>query len=368
MTDRDYYEVLGVGRNASEEEVKKAFRKLARKHHPDIEGGSEERFKEINEAYEVLSDKKKRQQYDQFGQYFSGGQPPPGGPGGPFGQGGPGYQQVRVEDMGDFGDMFSNLFGGGGFGARRPSAHRGRDLSYEVRLSFDEALKGVQTKVDIQRVGDCKKCGGTGAKPGTSPITCPACKGTGTQAQSQGLFAMSRPCPRCAGTGKVIESPCTVCKGKGKVVRLKPLTVNIPAGVADGGKIRFKGKGDKGTSGGPPGDLYVVTHIEPHPYFTRQGADVWLELPVTLDEAALGTRIEVPTVDGPVRLKVKAGTQDGKVLTLKGKGTPKLKGRGRGDMRVRVKVRVPTGLTAEQKDLLKRFASSRDEDPREHLA
>jgi molecular chaperone DnaJ len=376
MADRDYYEVLGVSRNASEDEIKKAFRKLARKHHPDA-GGSEDRFKEINEAYEVLSDPEKREQYDQFGQYFGGAQPPPGGGAwggagtGPFG--GATYQQVNVEDLGDLGDMFSGLFGGGGFGgaatgARQRSAHRGHDLSYEVTLDFEQALEGVQTKVDVQRVETCKACAGSGAKPGTSPTTCPACGGTGAQAQSQGLFAMSRPCSRCAGSGRIIEDPCRACRGKGSVTKVKPLTVNIPAGVTDGGKIRFKGKGDPGVGGGPPGDLYVTTHIQPHPYFERDGANVVMELPVTFEEAALGAEIEVPTIDGRVKLKVKPGTQDGRVLTLKGKGAPKLKGKGRGDMKVRVKVQVPTKMSRAQKDLLRQFAESRDEDVRAHLA
>ena len=362
MADRDYYDLLGVSRNASEDEIKKAFRSLARKHHPDT-GGSEERFKEINEAYEVLSDKEKRTQYDQYGRYF-GGQQPPGGAG-PFGGGA--YQNVSVEDLGDLGDIFSGLFGGGSGGGRRQSAHRGRDLQYEVTLGFDDALAGIQTKVEVERTVRCKTCKGSGAKPGTSPKTCPVCKGTGTAAQSQGLFAFSRPCARCGGAGKVIEDPCATCKGKGSVVRVKPLTVNIPAGVTDGGKIRFKGKGESGVGGGPPGDLYVLTRIEPHPYFTRDGADIGLELPVTIDEAALGAEVMVPTTDGRVKLKVKPGTADGKVLTLKGKGAPKLKGRGRGDMKVRVRLAVPEKLSKQQKDLLAQFAESRSEDVRAHL-
>lgn len=221
--------------------------------------------------------------------------------------------------------------------------------------------------MEVERVEDCRKCKGTGAKPGTSPKTCPACGGSGTQAQSQGLFAVSRPCPRCAGSGRIIEDPCATCRGKGRVKRTKPVTVNVPAGVTDGGKIRFKGKGEPGVSGGPPGDLYVVTHIAPHAYFERDGSNVLLDLPVTVDEVALGSEIMVPTLDGKVRLKVKQGTQDGKVLTLKGKGAPKLKGRGRGDMRVRIRVRTPEKLDKEQKELLRRFASSRSEDVRSHL-
>ena len=314
MADRDYYEALGVAKNASEEDIKKAFRRLARKHHPDA-GGDEEKFKEINEAYEVLSDSEKREQYDQFGQYFGGGQPPPGGAwggAGPFGGGQ--YQQVRMEDLGDLGDLFGSFFGGGGFGGggRQQTTHRGRDLQYEVTLDFNQALTGLQTQVEVQRTEDCKTCKGSGAKPGTSPTTCPTCGGSGTVSQSQGLFATSRPCPRCGGGGTIVEHPCTTCKGKGRVVRVKPLTVNVPAGVTDGGKIRFKGKGE--------------------------GANVHLDLPVTFAEASLGAEIAIPTTDGRVKVKIKPGTQDGKVLTLKGQGAPKLNGKGRGDLKVKVKL------------------------------
>lgn len=369
MTARkDYYDILGVSKNATADEIKKAFRKQARKHHPDA-GGSEDKFKEINEAYEVLSDDEKRKQYDQFGQYFGGNVPPgAGAPGaGPFG-GGAQYQTVN---MGDLGDLFGNLFGGGfGGAAAGPgrSAHRGNDLQYDVALSFEDALKGVSTKVDVKRAETCSTCSGSGAKPGTAPVTCTTCGGTGHVSQGQGMFGISRACPRCGGTGKMIENPCTTCKGKGTVVRMKPVTVNVPPGATDGGKLRFKGKGEPGTGGGPAGDLYVITHIRPHPYYTRDGADIWLELPVTVAEAALGTEVTIPTpADGKVKLKVAAGTQDGTVLRMGGKGAPRLKGKGNGDLKVKVKVLVPEKLTAEQKELLKRFASSRDEDVRAHI-
>ncbi len=287
-----------------------------------------------------------------------------------------------MEDLGGiFGDLFgagAGADGAGGFsgfgdrGTRRAGAgqpKRGRDITYEITLSFEDALEGVQAKVEIEGTEKCSTCSGVGAKPGTSPVACPACGGTGTQSQSQGLFGISRPCPRCGGTGRIIEEPCVRCKGRGEVTRVKPLTVHIPAGVTDGGKIRFKGKGEPGTAGGPPGDLYVVTHVQPHPVFRREGADVWLDVPVSIDEAALGTQVTVPTVDdGKVRIRVKPGTQDGKVLTLKGQGAPKLKGKGRGDMKVRIQVKVPETLSAEQKELLKRFGSSRSEDLRAHLA
>lgn len=368
MAAKDYYEILGVPKSATADEIKKAYRRLARKHHPDA-GGVEEKFKEIGEAYEVLSDTEKRQQYDQFGSYF-GGNPPSGGtpggwPGGaPGGWPGGGYQNV---DLGDLGDIFGSVFGGGA--PSRPAAQRGRDLTYEVPLTFEEALTGVSTKVDVQRTEPCATCHGSGAAPGTSPVTCPVCKGTGHVSQGQGLFSLSRPCPRCGGAGKVIETPCPTCRGKGKVVRIKPVTVQIPAGVMDGGKIRFKGKGEPGAAGGPPGDLYVMTRVKPHPFFVRDGADIIVEVPVTVAEAALGAEVEVPTPDGRVKIKVGAGTQDGKVYKLPGKGAPRLKGIGKGDLRVRVKVVVPADLTAEQKELLKRFASSRgaSDDVRTHL-
>ncbi len=367
MASKDYYETLGVPKSATADEVKKAYRRLARKHHPDA-GGKEETFKDIGEAYEVLSDPEKREQYDQYGAYFGGNPPPgPGGTGGfpgggqgwPGGMGGTTYASV---DLGDLGDLFGSMFSGAGTGvggSRRPTAQRGRDLTYEVSLSFDDALKGLSTKVDVQRTEECAACHGSGAARGTSPVTCPVCKGTGHTAQGQGLFSVSRTCPRCGGTGAIVETPCTTCRGKGKLVRVKPVTVQIPAGVTDGGKIRFKGKGEPGVGGGPSGDLYVITRIKPHPYFTRDGADVILDLPVSITEAALGASLEVPTPEGRVKLKVAPGTQSGKVYKLPGKGAPKLKGSGKGDMRVRIDVIVPRELTSEQKELLKRYGSSR---------
>jgi len=368
MPEKDYYDVLGVPRTATADEIKKAFRKQARKHHPDA-GGSEERFKEINEAYEVLSDDDKRKQYDQYGRYFSGGQTPPGGAGWPGGAGFPGggggYQNV---DMGDLGDLFGNIFGGGGMGGTRSSAHRGTDLQYDLTVTFEEALSGTSTKVDVKRSETCATCSGTGAKPGTSRTTCPTCNGSGHVSQGQGVFGFSRPCQRCGGTGTIIEQPCTTCKGKGNVIRVKPLTVNIPPGVTDGGKLRFAGKGEPGRGGGPAGDLYVVTHIRPHAYYSRDGADVTMDLPVTITEAALGAEITVPAPDGSrVKLKVAPGTSDGKVLRVPGKGAPKLKGKGSGDLKVKVKVVIPEKLTAEQKEILRRFESSRGDDVRAHI-
>ncbi|MBA4370189.1 MAG: molecular chaperone DnaJ [Coriobacteriaceae bacterium] len=364
MAARDFYEVLGVKRDAGADEIKKAFRRLSRKHHPDT-GGTEEKFKELNEAYQVLSAPEKRAQYDQYGRYF-GGEGPPGAGGAPPGWPGGGYSPV---DMGDLGDLFGNVFSGfGGGGARQSAARRGSDLTYELSLDFDEALAGVSTKVDVQRSERCATCKGGGAKPGTSATSCPACGGTGHIQTGGGMFAFSRPCPRCGGSGRVIESPCSACKGKGAVLRMKPVTVNVPAGVTDGGKLRFKGKGEPGAAGGPAGDLYVVTRIRKHPFYTRDGADVLMDLPVTLTEAALGTEITIPAPDGTkVKLKIAEGTQDGKLHRISGKGAPKLKGSGRGDLKVKARVTVPTDLDAEQKELLRRFESSRGEDVRAHI-
>ncbi|MHB1340917.1 MAG: molecular chaperone DnaJ [Coriobacteriia bacterium] len=366
---KDYYDILGVSKTATADEIKKAFRKQARKHHPDA-GGVEERFKEINEAYEVLSDTEKRSQYDQYGQYFGGNVPPGAGGAGagwPGGVPGGGYQYANV-DMGDLGDIFGSMFSGGGGGRQKSGAHRGTDLQYDLNLTFDEALAGVSTKVDVRRSETCATCKGTGARPGTSRTTCPTCKGSGHVSQGQGLFGFSRPCPRCGGEGTVVESPCSTCKGKGAVVRVKPITVNVPPGVTDGGKLRFKGKGEPGAGGGPAGDLYVLTHIKPHPFYTRDGADVVLELPVTIAEAALGTEVTIPTPAGDrVKLKIAEGTQDGKVLKVPGKGAPRLKGKGAGDLKVHVKVVVPSKLSSEEKKLLRAYADERADDVRAHI-
>ncbi len=382
---QNYYDILGVKKDASEDDIKRAFRRLARKHHPDA-GGSEEKFKEINGAYEVLSDAEKRKQYDQYGQYF-GGQVPPGwqpGAGAPGagagGFGGPGggfsYQNVNVGDLGDLGDLFGSVFGGGGGGfgggrraARQQRAHRGADVQTELTLTFEQAFSGTSAKVDLQRAEACNACGGTGAKPGTSKTTCPACSGAGHVSQGQGVFGFSRECPRCEGTGQVVEDPCTACRGKGETVRMKPVTINVPAGATDGGKLRFKGKGEPGAQGGPPGDLYVVTHVRPHRFFKRDGADVVVELPVSVAEAALGAGLTVPTPDGTkVKLKVPPGTQDGKVLRVRGKGAPKLSGKGHGDLKVRVKIAVPKELSDEQRRLFEELQGLQAEDLRAHLA
>jgi molecular chaperone DnaJ len=372
----NYYDVLGVKKDASSDEIKKAFRKLARKHHPDA-GGDEEKFKEINEAYEVLSDKEKRGQYDQYGQYFAGGVPPGYGAGGAGagGFGGPGgaqYQNVNLGDLGDLGDIFGSVFGGGGGrgrgGRRQPQPQRGRDVQLDLDLTFEQAFVGTSTQVDVENIEACGTCGGSGAKPGTSPTTCPACGGTGATSEGQGMFGFSRECARCGGKGSVIEQPCSACRGQGKVRRRKPVTVNVPAGATDGGKLRFKLKGEPGINGGPNGDLYVVTRIRKHPFYTRDGADVIVELPVSIAEAALGLDVRVPAPDGSkVKLKIPAGTQSDKVFRIRGKGAPHLKGNGSGDLKVKAHVVVPKELTEAQRGALESFAAETHEDLRAHI-
>jgi molecular chaperone DnaJ len=367
--ERDYYDVLGVKKTATHDEIKKAYRKLARQYHPDANPNdpkAEEKFKEVSSAYEVLSDAEKRKQYDA-------------GPSPLFGQGAPrggAYQGQRPPMGGDWGDIFGNLFGGGGFGGggfgqgggfggrRQRAPERGDDISVSVKLSFDDALKGVTTKISVPQTVDCDECHGSGAAPGTSRMTCPQCQGRGSVNVSQGIFAMSQPCPRCGGAGTVIDDPCSACNGTGAARALKKFTVPLPAGVKDGIKIRLKGKGEPGQRGGPPGDLYVIAQVEESPIFERRGADLVIEVPVTMVEAALGATIRVPTPEGSVGLKVPAGTQHGKMLKLKGKGAPRLGASGKGDLLARIKVLTPEKLSGDQKDLLKKFADAREEDPR----
>jgi molecular chaperone DnaJ len=370
MATANYYDILGVKKSASADEVKKAFRRLARKHHPDA-GGSEEKFKEINEAYEVLSDKEKRAQYDQYGQYFAGGVPPGYGQGGPSGPGPSGshYQQANVGDLGDlFGSVFSGFGGGGGRGSRQAQPQRGRDIQIDLDLTFDQAFHGTSTQVAVDGLETCGACKGSGAKPGTGTTTCPACKGSGAQAESQGMFGFSRPCSRCGGSGQIVEQPCSACRGTGAVQRRTPVTVNVPAGATDGGKLRFKGKGEPGVNGGPVGDLYAVTHIKKHHFYRRDGADVVLDLPISIAEAALGVEVPVPAPDGTkVKLRVPAGTQHGKTFRIKGKGAPRLKGSGSGDLKIRTLVHVPSALTDEQREALERFSAEKGEDLRAHI-
>ena len=341
------YETLGVAKNASADEIKKAYRKLARQHHPDANPGdqeAEERFKEVQNAYDVLSDSEKRKQYDAYGS--TNGRPGPGG-----GTNWNASEGFDFGNLGDLGDILGGMFGGGMRGARpEPRGQRGNDVEVQVNLSFEDALRGVETKIPVALEVACHTCHGSGAKPGTAPIICPQCGGRGVVAESQGFFSLSQPCPRCRGNGTVIEDPCTTCRGTGRERRTKRYTVKIPAGVKDGTRIRLKGKGEAGWGGA--GDLYVVTRVEPSKTFTRRGDDLVVDVPVSFADAALGTKASVPTPDGPVQVKVPAGSQDGKLLRVKGKGAPKLKSSGRGDVLARLKIEVPKKLSKRERELL----------------
>lgn len=356
------YDTLGVARNASADELKKAYRKLARKYHPDRNPGdaaAEEKFKEIQGAYDVLSDDEKRKRYDAAG--VENGRAPAGGAPGGF----------NVGDLGDLGDLFGSLFGSGrgrGGGARqRPQAERGADLETVVNISFEDSLRGVETRIPVETVGACHVCGGTGAAPGTAPITCPDCKGRGTVSESQGFFALSQPCPRCRGNGVIVEKPCGNCRGTGREARTKRYQVKIPAGVKDGTRIKLKGKGEPGGSGGPAGDLYVVTRVEPSPLYERRGDDLVLEVPVTYPEAVLGATVQIPTPDGPIQIKVPPHSDNGKLLRVRGRGAPKLKREGRGDLLARIKLTVPHKLTKAEREAIEALARVSHESPRERL-
>ncbi|OIU70613.1 molecular chaperone DnaJ [Rossellomorea aquimaris] len=350
MSKRDYYEVLGVGKGASKDEIKKAYRKLSKKYHPDInkEADADQKFKEISEAYEVLSDDQKRAQYDRFGhtdpnQGFGGGAD--------FGGGG----------FGGFEDIFNTFFGGGGGRRRDPNAPRqGADLQYTMSLKFEEAVFGKETEIEIPKEEECDTCHGTGAKPGTKVHTCSHCNGSGQLNVEQntpfGRIVNRRVCHYCNGTGKEIKEKCSTCGGAGKVQKRRKINVKIPAGIDDGQQLRVTGQGEPGVNGGPPGDLYVVFHVRSHDFFERNGDDIYCEMPVTFAQAALGDEIEVPTLHGKVKLKVPAGTQTGTRFRLKGKGVPNVRGYGTGDQNVQVKVVTPTKLTEKQKQLLREFA------------
>lgn len=351
MSKRDYYEVLGVARTASAEDLKKAYRRLAMKFHPDRNPDDKEaeaRFKEAKEAYEILSDERKRAAYDQFG--HAGVDPAAGA--------GPGARHGGPGDMfGDiFGEVFGDIFGGGGGGRRsRSNVFRGADLRYELALDLEQAVFGATTNITIPTVVPCETCNGSGARPGTSPVRCRRCDGAGQVRISQGFFSIQQTCPSCHGTGQTIEQPCTSCQGRGRRQQQKTLAVKVPAGVDEGDRIRLTGEGEMGQNGGPPGDLYVEIHVRPHAVFERQGADLYCVVPVSFATAALGGSIDVPTLDGEVTLKIPAETQPGKVLRLRGKGVKPVRGSSVGDMYCRIDVEVPVSLTAEQKKLLAAF-------------
>ena len=359
---RNPYEVLGVAKNASDEDIKKAYRKLAREYHPDRnpgDNGAEDRFKEVQAAYDVLSDPEKRRAYDAFGEAGARGFP-----GGAQDMGGMRFEEF---DLGNLGDLLGGMFGGGRRGASRQPM-RGNDLETHVRISFEDSLKGARVRVPVEVETACSVCHGTGAEPGTSPITCPQCGGRGVVSDSQGLFAFSQPCPRCRGNGTIVEKPCRNCRGSGRERVTKRYSVKIPAGARTGTKVRLKGKGEAGLSSGPSGDLFVVVGVEPSPLFERRGSDLVLDVPVTYAEAALGGSVEIPTPDGPVSLKVPAGTESGKLLRVKGRGVPRLKGNGRGDLLARINVTVPKKLTKAEREALEGYQKVSREQPRERFS
>jgi molecular chaperone DnaJ len=372
--DKDYYQVLGVAKNASAAEIKKAYRKLAQQHHPDANAGksdAEERFKEISSAYGVLGDEEKRKRYDEVRERgatgFGGTGPGPGAGGWPGG--GVRYEEVPF-DLDDLMGMFGGRAGGRGSAARgragsRAEAHRGADLETDLTVSFDDAMSGTTVPVKITGPAACRTCHGTGARPGTSPVACPRCGGSGDVAVNQGFFSMSQPCPECRGTGRKIEDPCPTCHGAGAERRTRTLQVKIPAGVKDGARIRLKGRGESGPPGSGSGDLFVRVRVRPDEVFGRKGDDLTLELPITYSEAALGAQVKVPTLNGSLTLKVPAGTPSGKTFRLKGKGAPR--GKAHGDLLVTTVVDVPGKLSKEEKQLLKQLQDAQARSPREGL-
>lgn len=362
---RDYYEVLGVDKSVSDDELKKAYRKMAKKYHPDLNPGdkqAEQKFKEVNEAYEVLSDKEKRARYDQFGH---AGVDPNFGAGGAGGAYGGGF----TGDFGDLGDIFSSFFGGGfGTGGRRanPNApRRGNDTAAAVNLSFEEAAKGCRKTVKVTKIDNCKECGGSGAEKGSTPKTCPVCHGTGqvsaTQRTPFGVMQTQKVCDNCHGRGKIIDKPCHTCAGKGRIRHTVEQTVDIPAGIDDGQVINLRGGGDAGANGGPAGDLRINVNVRPHPIFERNGYDVYCEIPITFAQAALGDEIVVPTLDGKVKFTIHEGTQPGDEFKLRGKGIQRLNYAGKGDEYVKITVEVPRDLSKAQKDKLREFDSVTNE-------
>lgn len=348
---RDYYEVLGVPRDADDRALKKAYRSLAHQYHPDKNPGdkaSEEKFKEASEAYAVLADPEKRAHYDRFGHAEM-----PGFGGGFSGQGPYG---VNIQDI--FGDIFGDLFGGGGPGRRRGGASRGSDLRYHMEVTFEEAAFGASKDITIPRLEECATCSGSGAAAGSKPKVCNTCGGAGEIRVTQGFFAIAKTCPQCGGAGKVVDKPCADCEGRGQKEQPRTLTVKVPAGVNEGTRLRFVGEGEAGRGGGPRGDLYVVLAIKDHPLFTRDDENVLCEVPISFPQAALGCTLEVPTLDGKVQMKIPSGTQPGAIFRLKNKGIPHLRGQGRGDQLVKVRLEVPKELDEEQRGLLEKFAAA----------
>ena len=370
--EKDYYKALGVSEKATESEIRRAYRKLAKAHHPDASPGSEERCKEISAAYEVLSAPAKRKEYDEIrrlgpmaGAFGGRGR---GGPGGFGGGGGSGNFTFTTDDIGDLlGGLFGRMRGDGSGGGTTTQAgpRRGTDLEAELHLSFTDAVNGVTTTVNVTSETTCQTCHGSGAAPGTSPVVCPQCSGRGVLDDNQGFFSFSRTCPRCGGRGMVVENPCPTCRGSGVEVRPRQVKVRVPPGVENGQRIRLKGRGAPGRNGGPAGDLFVIVQVEPHPLFGRKGRDLILTVPVTFAEAALGAEITVPTLDEPVVLKVPPGTKSGRTFRVRGRGVAT--STGTGDLLVTVEVAVPTRLNPAQREAIQALASVSTESPRAHL-
>ena len=360
--EKDYYAVLGVPRNASQAEIKKAYRRLAQQNHPDSAKGDrakEERFKEVSAAYDVLGDADKRKEYDRIREL------------GASGFGGPGGGRIRFEDLGGFDiggfrDLFGDVFGDGGFGNGASRGSRGSDLVAEVEVSFEDAIAGTTVPLKVTANAQCATCGGSGAKPGTQPRTCPECGGSGAVNVDQGFFSMARTCNRCSGTGRIVEHPCETCRGSGATPTSRTLRVKIPPGVEDGARIRLAGRGEAAPGGGRPGDLFVDVRVRAHELFGRRGADLTLALPLTYPEAALGAEVRVPTLDGAVTLKVPAGTRSGRTFRVRGKGAPKRSG-GNGDLLVTVQVEVPARVSKEERRLLEQLQEVSGESPRARL-
>ncbi len=347
MAKRDYYEILGLGREASAQEIKSAYRKLAVQYHPDRNPGdktAEDRFKEAAEAYSVLGDTDKRSRYDRFGHAGVGGAQP----------------NFDGDMFADLGDIFGEFFGFGDVfgsrGGRRNRSRRGADLRYDLKISFEEAVFGVTTKIKIPRQETCAACGGNGAAPNSGPTTCPTCSGSGQQRFQQGFFTINRTCAQCGGSGQIIRNPCPECRGAGRVQKEKILEIRIPAGVDEGSRLRVTGEGESGVAGGPPGDLYVVLSVEEHAFFKRKDNDIFCEIPITFWQAALGAELEVPTLTGKEKIKVPEGTQTGKVFRLRNQGATALNGRSQGDQFVQVRIVTPSNLNKEQRELLRQLA------------
>ena len=357
MSKRDYYEVLDVSKNASEAEIKKAFKRLAMKYHPDRNPDNDEaieKFKEAKEAYDVLTDAQKRAAYDQFG--HAGVDPSAAA-------GGAGFGGASFNDI--FGDVFGDIFGGGRSGGGQ-RVYRGADLRYNLELSLEEAVSGTSVNIRVPTQVECDECGGSGAKKGTSPVTCSTCGGHGQVRMQQGFFSLQQTCPRCHGSGSIIESPCGKCHGHGRVEKQKTLSVKVPAGVDNGDRIRLSGEGEAGEHGGPPGDLYVHVLVRPHDIFQRDGDDLYCEVPISVVTASLGGELQIPTLDGRVNLKIPAESQSGKLFRLRGKGVKSVRGSKQGDLLCRISVETPVNLTKKQKELLREFETSMQQDKVNH--